>query len=325
MSEEYRLKLNELKNTIHFTLAPLISGNVHLTNLPYHNNMGDALIWQGSEDFLASTGFKILSRTSFKSFTFPKIAPDDIIVLNGGGSFGDIWRVIMDFFLKVVETYPDNRIILFPQSAFYNDTSLIKHDAEIMGRHPNLYLIARDNYTFNLFSSYFNKNNILLAPDMAFAINLERLKRFDDVQIEDSCLYLKRVDKEWVAETEITIDNATVSDWPTISSPTFPEKLYNFAINKTMYSYPHNSVLDISYWKLLDLSAKHLILNKYLCRASKFLMPYSKIITTRLHVLILACLLNKDIEYIDNSSKKLSAYVNTWLTDFINIKPYEHA
>lgn len=326
MTSEYKSKLARLNEEIRKVISPLITGDVHLTNLPYHNNMGDALIWQGSEDFISSTGHKILSRSSFKSFTFPKIQPGEIIILNGGGSFGDIWRIIMDFFLKVIQTYPNNRIILFPQSVYYQDQDLMAKDADVLSSHKDLHLIARDTYSFDIFSKHFNQNRVHLAPDMAFAINPLRLEKWQNsVTSNGLTLYLKRVDKEWVQQTELDIPEATISDWPTISAPRFSEKLYIALVWRTMFKLPHNPLLDHTYWKLLDFSAQKLILNKYLSRASAFLHPFDRIITTRLHVLILGCLLAKQIEYIDNSSKKLSAFVNTWLTDLQNIRPYEQS
>ncbi|MDE6536359.1 MAG: polysaccharide pyruvyl transferase family protein [Muribaculaceae bacterium] len=288
--------------------------------------MGDALIWQGSEDFITSTGHQILSRTSFKSFTFPKIRREDVIILNGGGSFGDIWRIIMDFFLKVIQTYPENRILLFPQSVFYENPTLMADDAKILAKHKDLHLIARDTYSFEIFSKNFPANNVYLAPDMAFAINPERLKKWYTFSGKDNMtLYLRRIDKEWVNETEISLPEAVTSDWPTISSPTFFERIYNAAVQRSMYHLPHNLLINATYWKALDWSARKLILKKYLERASSFLAPFYQIITTRLHVLILGVLLEKNIEYIDNSSKKLSAFVDTWLSDFSNISHYEPA
>ena len=245
MSPEYQTKLNLLTHKIHEVITPLITGDVHLTNLPYHNNMGDALIWQGSEDFIASTGHQILSRTSFKSFTFPNIKPGEVIILNGGGSFGDIWRIIMDFFLKVIQAYPKNRIILFPQSVFYENQALMAEDAQILAAHKDLHLIARDLYSFDIFHTHFHANKSYLAPDMAFAINPVRLEKWQSCQtMNNRILYLRRVDKEWVGQTEITLPEAFTSDWPTISSPTFFEKIYNAAVQRSMYHLPPNFLID---------------------------------------------------------------------------------
>ena len=323
MDQEYRDKLAKLRCEIFSIIAPLITGDAHLTNLPYHSNLGDSLIWQGTEDFLTETGHKILSRSSFLSCRFPKVKPDDVIILNGGGNFGDIWRMIMDFIIRVTETYPHNRIILLSQSAWYDNPNQIEADAKILARHRDLHLVARDEVTYNLFQTHFSDNPSYLAPDMAFAIKPDRLMDWQMLPPSKGTLYLRRIDKEWDPKTEITIPDALVTDWPTISSPGIIEKCYFAALNRTMYKIGHSATKDLIYWPIVEMSSRPMILNRFLKRGSEFILPYSRIVTTRLHVLILATLLGRQVEYIDNITGKLSAFVNTWLTDFPNIKPYE--
>lgn len=55
-----------------------------------------------------------------------------------------------------------------------------------------------------------------------------------------------------------------------------------------------------------------------------FLRPYNHIITTRLHALILSVLLHKSVEYIDNTTGKLSAFVSTWLSDLNDVKSFKN-
>lgn len=323
MDTLYLDKLSNFRSKISNVITPLITGNIHLTNLPFHANMGDGLIWRGTEDFIATTGKKILSRSSFLSFRFNKINPQDIIILNGGGSFGDVWPMIMDFFLNVIQKYPENRIILLPQSAWYDNFSEISKHSDILSAHKDVHLIARDQYSFDLFSKHFSSNNIYLTPDMAFAINPNRLRKWQNINKKRGVLYLRRIDKEWDPETQIFIKNSVISDWPTLTSPTYIEKCYFSLLNRTMYSIGHSLVSDSLYWPCVELSARLMILNRFLDRGADFLSDFKEIVTTRLHVLILATLLGIETKYIDNTTKKLSAYANTWLSDFKNITPYE--
>ncbi len=323
MNTLYLDKLLNFRSKISDVIAPLITGNIHLTNLPFHANMGDGLIWRGTEDLIASTGKKVLTRSSFLSFQFNKINSQDIIILNGGGSFGDVWPVIMDFFINVIKKYPENRIILLPQSAWYDNLTEISKHSDILSAHRDLHLIARDKYSFDLFSNHFSSNNIYLTPDMAFAINPNRLRKWQNLDKKSGVLYLKRIDKEWNPATQIFIKNSVVSDWPTLTSPTYIEKCYFSLLNRTMFSIGHSIVSDSLYWPWVELSARLMILNRFLDRGAEFLSDFKYIVTTRLHVLILATLLGIETKYIDNTTKKLSAYANTWLSDFKNITPYE--
>ena len=158
---------------------------------------------------------------------------------------------------------------------------------------------------------------------MAFAINPNRLRKWQNINKKRGMLYLRRIDKEWDPETQIFIKNSVVSDWPTLTSTTYIEKCYFSLLNRTMYSIGHSLVSDSLYWPCVELSARLMILNRFLDRGADFLSDFKEIVTTRLHVLILATLLGIETKYIDNTTKKLSAYANTWLSDFKNITPYE--
>ena len=57
-------------------------------------------------------------------------------------------------------------------------------------------------------------------------------------------------------------------------------------------------------------------------KGCEFLQPFSRIVTTRLHPMILSILLHKPVEYIDNTYGKLSAYAETWLHDLPEVKAY---
>ena len=97
---------------------------------------------------------------------------DTIILLQGGGNFGDIWD-IHEFKRKVIRNYPENRIIIFPQTVFYqkkNENML--RDIELMSRHPYLTICAREVLKKNF------KNTILLVPDMAFCIPYANLQKY---------------------------------------------------------------------------------------------------------------------------------------------------
>ena len=53
----------------------------------------------------------------------------------------------------------------------------------------------------------------------------------------------------------------------------------------------------------------------------KFIKKYDKIVSTRLHPMILSTLLNKPVEFVDNSYGKISSYYNTWLSKSELTKP----
>lgn len=74
--------------------------------------------------FLKGLPFKMLEcGSAFTSNLKRKIKKDTIILLQGGGNFGDIWD-IHEFKRKVIRNYPENRIIIFLRLYFTKKTKI---------------------------------------------------------------------------------------------------------------------------------------------------------------------------------------------------------
>lgn len=310
-------KIAELHDIIAEKLTPLIKGDYYLVDAPYHSNIGDVLIWQGELDFLSTLPGKRIGTSGHFTFPFPKLPKDVTILLNGGGNFGDLWRFYHDFRTKVITHYPDNPIVMFPQSVWYDDQSLIAKDAAIYTAHPNLHLCARDQWSFDFMKTHFPGTDILLVPDMAFFINDKRLSSYRNLHSGKKLLLLRK-DRELPSEftPPADIKEYDVTDWPTKEH----EPKRHRWIDRCSYAFGwrlknHPQLLGLSE-KVMDMIADTAIRKSHTATGLKFLSRYDDIITTRLHVMILGLLLHKEnIIYVDNTSKKLSAFADTWLHD----------
>ena len=109
-------KINLLKSLIDKGLLPLINSSCVYLDVPYHTNIGDTLIWEGTEQFLASNHIKCLYRNSTLTYYYRKISKKTTILLHGGGNFGDIWRSHQELRLRIIQEYPNNQIIILPQN-----------------------------------------------------------------------------------------------------------------------------------------------------------------------------------------------------------------
>jgi len=319
---EFQEKIEELREKIKETLHPLITGDyVHLDN-PYHGNIGDVLIWEGERQFLSTVKHKCLCSSS-NSWWENFLHPETVILFHGGGNFGDLYRECQNFRLKVIERFPNNRIIMFPQSIWYEDLSLIEKDAEIMARHKDLTLCARDGWSYAFLKKYFGRNQILLLPDMAFCISDSLLNRYRHQSISSKQLYLRRLDKEFNHQTALSkLEKMDVHDWPTIENIPircwFLFKMKSLSARLSSGSYWHRILND-----MMDLYVDKLSFRSYMVDCGcRFIAPYENVITTRLHALILSVLLHKPVEYIDNSTGKISAYVDTWLDNLDSVKRF---
>lgn len=312
--------INELRERIREALTPLITNDYVFLDLPYYGNIGDTLIWEGAREFLKTLPYKCLYYASKDSFRYRQLPADVVILLHGGGNFGDLYRLHSEFRKKIIELYPANRIIILPQTVFYEDKNLVTGDATFYAKHSNVTICAREQYSYDFLRKHF-KNNILLVPDMAFFINLDNYKVSED---EGRVLYLKRIDKELVDDHSLRgiPAHAEQHDWPTYE--------YHYAafamVDRTAFWL--RRILKACGFKNVsarvdDWKRNWYYRRKYLQIGISFLSPYSLIYTTRLHVLILGVLLGKEIYLINNTSGKVINFYRTWLKGVDNLKILE--
>ncbi len=227
-----------------------------------------------------------------------------MVLLNGGGSFGDLWREAQDFRLKVAEAYPENRIVILPQSVYYEDAALMRNDAEILARHPRLTICARDTHSEAILREHF-RNDVILLPDMAFCIDMENLPH--DSKTADGVLLIRRNDKEALA-ADFPAD-AVVADWPTMerTSPVL------WTINK-LSGLCARDIMRRAMGSVADRLAMNIMRPYNIRKGVELLQPYDRVYSTRLHGAILSVLLDKPETFIfDNSYGKNSSFYNTWL------------
>lgn len=294
------------------TIASMVRGrNYWLLEVPYYNNIGDTLIWQGEMDFLRGLSCRCRGVYSFETFHFPEIGTDDLILFQGGGNFGDLWHGPHEFKMKVVERYPKNEFLFFPQTIYFEKRENLKQCADFLAQY-NCTICARDKVSYELLHANF-KNRILLVPDMAFCVDMKKWNR--PAPPAGRPLFLRRQDKEFkcskAMENCLAALDADVTDWPTMLSPTC----------RTDYWYQHLRYrFRPSRW-LYD-RYMYSIYRPYLIRSGvRLINSHTDIYTTRLHACILSILLGKEkITFFDNSYGKNSSFYDTWLTDCENVK-----
>jgi pyruvyl transferase EpsO len=303
-------KIAELRDCIRETLIPIIDNDFVLFDLPYHRNIGDNLIWEGEMRFLKEVGnYRLLYLCNHTTYYYHKIDKHVIILLHGGGNFGDVWHEVHKFKEKIITLYPDNKIIIFPQTVWYTDKDKLLHDINIYSAHKKLILCARDRKSYDFLKEHFTKNTVLLAPDMAFCIPPEHLRGYLSKQA-DKNLFLKRGDKELNTSRSNHIDKEhfDISDWPVMEK-------------KTVYVYVLWCFLWLSrrihvlFPQITDLYASFLFRPNMIRTGVKFISKYHKIYTTRLHGAILCCLLGKPFVLFNNSYGKNRSFFETWFKD----------
>ena len=305
-------KTSQLKRIIAELLTPLINGDYVLLDVPYYTNIGDTLIWEGTREFLKTLPYKCLYTASVETYKYRPLPKDTVILLQGGGNFGDLWRRHQELRQTVIKSYPNNRIIILPQTVFYNNNSVFAEDAKILNSHKDLHICARDAKSLEYLKKALTCN-LLLVPDMAFCISQKTLDHYKQ-KGTDKVLFLKRNDQElreydfssYIAEKA---EQLHIGDWPTMEKE-FKTKVY---LDKLIF---HRKRLK----RIPDIYADLIFRPFQVRKGIEFVSKHRKVYTTRLHVAILSVLLDKEIVFFDNSYGKNRSFYETWLKDVEKLK-----
>jgi len=312
-------KISELRQIINQQLLPLINSDYVYLELPYYENIGDTLIWEGTRQFLMQIKLKCLYSASLSTYYNHNISKDTLILLQGGGNFGDLWEQHHNFRKKIIAENPNNRVIIFPQTVWYENSENIKKDEIFFAQHVNVTMCARDKVSYSFMEEHFPKNTIFLVPDMAFFIDFEKYGQINN-KATGKILYAKRLDKELKTNTQPNFipQNVEIHDWPTIE---FLAKKYE-CINYIVEGLNRlENIMEIKQFKrLIDFLRVHYYRPQYIKDCVNFINQYDTIYSTRLHIAIASAMMGKTVHLMDNSYGKNFSFYDTWLTDMENVE-----
>jgi pyruvyl transferase EpsI len=152
---------------------------VYLMETPIHNNIGDSLIAVAEIEYLnkqCKLPVVEVNQSSLEKYGNVLkyfIHPNDVIVLHGGGNFGNLWIHHENIRRKIIKDFPNNNMILMPQSYSFSEDNEgkaeLQKSVEIYASAKKLELFIRDSISFQLAATNF-KNHVTLVPDIAFTL-----------------------------------------------------------------------------------------------------------------------------------------------------------
>lgn len=150
---------------------------VVLIGVPHHNNLGDHAITIAERKYIEDN-FKEYQYYEISEETLERcidrvkkyICDDDILFFHGGGNLGDEYLYIEEGRRKVVQLFPNNTIIFFPQTMHFSNTEKGEKELEksrrIYSKHKKLLIIARENVSYQTMKKEFPNNKIIQTPDI---------------------------------------------------------------------------------------------------------------------------------------------------------------
>lgn len=156
------------------------TAQIFLIGTPNHGNLGDQLIAVAELRWLSDyyPDYEIrefthetLMKDKNCRLLLSQIKKEDLILFHGGGNLNVLYQNCERIRRKIIKKCPENRIILFQQSIFYEDTEegrQVKAETQrIYNQHRNFTIIARENGSYEIAKEMFPKLKVYKYPDMA--------------------------------------------------------------------------------------------------------------------------------------------------------------
>lgn len=301
--------LNTLKNSLN-QICTLIEhkSNVVFLDYPLYFNVGDLLIMHGTLQFFRENNIDLRLKMCKENFSLKKLKQsidrNTTIILQGGGNFGDIYCSHQDLRESVVKNFPDNKIILLPQSVhFAKQENLIKSQL-IFNQHKNIYLFARDSVSYDILKKFSPYTQLM--PDMAHYLHGHLVQQ---TQQKGKTLWFIRRDKEMIPEqSNISyLEHTKPIDWEDLISST---DIVRYKKIKKLIKY--NKILNINRIDSSIYNSWERLSYELIQRSNDYFLDFDSIITSRLHAHIFGSLLNIPTQIIDNNYRKNSLYYKEW-------------
>jgi exopolysaccharide biosynthesis predicted pyruvyltransferase EpsI len=295
-------------------LRPLVPLDAPLLLLDYPNfpNVGDSAIWVGEIEWLKRVGARIAYASDFLTFSERQARrrlDGGTILLHGGGNLGDIWPDHQLFRERVIEAFPESKIVQLPQTVHFRDPTAIERVRRVFESHPDLTLLARDERSEDLLTREFPSATVRLCPDMAFMIGpLERRPPTTPI------LWLSRTDYETTGGDVPDEPDVVRADWLQEGLSERPWQALRWATHvggRRILNHP-----DRFGWLSRPLASAFGPLARQRVRAGAALLSKGEaVVTDRLHGHILSILLGIPHVLIAEAHGKLEGFRETWTSD----------
>lgn len=287
--------IHDALSTTRFLIDEAFDGshNVHriiLMNTHSGINVGDQLITEGElvffEQFFPEYSIvELPADLIYEDILYIKelVNLNDCIAISGGGYMGSLWHYYgEDNVRSIIRTFPDNRIVIMPQSIFFEDSQYGRREyqisKEIYSSHRDLYICAREGKTYDLVEKMLNnRERVRLVPDMALILNRVKDAKRDRVGV---CI---RCDKEGILP-ESSRDEVTAS---------ITSEIVFFDMLADRY---------------IGIQKRKTTVESYITMVARF----KYVITDRLHCMILCVITGTPCIAFDNLTRKVSG-VYEWI------------
>jgi len=260
-----------------------------LLQTPEHGNMGDHAIAFAEKKFLRDAFPEVpVYEFPFRACELrlkeiaAGTAPQDIVLITGGGFAGTLWKWEQKVLLQILNTFAGNRMVMFPQTVYFDDPEGEKAQkfASALKKCRDLTVFLRDRASYEQMKRFFPAPGVQYreAPDMVTWLG--PCKNDCKRVIPPQALLCLRDDKEGI------LPDGERKELTAILSGA------GFAVTD------FSTVLD----RNVGISEREEALNEMLRKISSS----SLVVTDRLHAMLFSAVTQTPCLALDNLSRKVS-------------------
>ena len=261
----------------------------------FYQNLGDMALTYSKRRFLEKLfpNARVIVVPSTQTYAAVKtikrmIRQDDLVTVLGGGNMDDMYVPLENARLHVIRSFPNNRIVCFPQTMAFSDTPYGRKrqniSRRIYTRHKNLTIFVREKYSLERVRAAFPGVEIGFSPDIVLSLDKTKPKQ---QRTEVVCCMRSDKEQQTTPQEKIEIGTAIKS------------------------IYPNTIFVDT-----VDVSLDECTPEHYEATLEKFwaLLRRSRVVVTdRLHCMIFCVITGTPCVVMDNSNKKISGVYDAWL------------
>lgn len=159
---------------------------VFILDAPLYWNIGDLAILEAEYHFLKVLFYNLkiidaddYSYNPYRSIIQHIVRPKDYLTMQGGGNMGNQWFPVELVRRNILDDFPQQKVLIFPQTIYYTDTETGRREREASisyYNNPRITLVARERPSYEEMKRLYPKANILLTPDIVLSLPMQRFE-----------------------------------------------------------------------------------------------------------------------------------------------------
>lgn len=168
---------------IRFLAFPL-GKKAYVIGTPDYTNLGDSAITLAQLRFIEKLGIqskRVKEITLYEYHNYVKflrkfISANALICGVGGGNMGNQWPAEEYFRYELIDDFPYNPFIVFPQTIHFTDAESSPYDkkrsVDYYNQKTDLTLVARETISYEIMCNLYPDTKVLLTPDIVLSADM---------------------------------------------------------------------------------------------------------------------------------------------------------